>query len=365
MSHPYATLPTYTRWSRSVAGVDPAAVDPVVDFPFRIAPNDRVATAGSCFAQHIARHLKKNGFNYYVVEDGHPIATQEMRDRYNYGVFSARYGNIYTSRQLVQLFQRANGEYEAKTDFWRSPKVAGFIDPQRPTIQPDGFSSREELRADRAQHLRLVREMFETLDVFVFTLGLTEMWFDRADGMALPVCPGVSGGEYDAATTGFRNLSASEIVNDMVEVFERLFAMNGKAKAILTVSPVPLAATALPRHVLTSTTYSKAVLRVAAEEICARFPNVAYFPSYEIVTGAFSRGRYFADDLRSVTEEGVEHVMRLVLAHATEMGAGTPAAAPPPKQEDVQAAHAREMANVVQALCDEEMIERSMAEAER
>ena len=87
---------------------------------------------------------------------------------------------------------------------------------------------------------------------------------------------------------------------------------------MLTVSPVPLAATAEPGcHVLAATTYSKAVLRVAAETVWKRFDNVHYFPSYEIVTGAFNRGGYFAPDLRNVLEEGVEHVMRLFMVHAT------------------------------------------------
>lgn len=31
--------------------------------------------------------------------------------------------------------------------------------------------------------------------------------------------------------------------------------------------------------------------------------NVAYFPSYEIITGSYNRGRYYDDGLREVTEE--------------------------------------------------------------
>lgn len=42
-----------------------------------------------------------------------------------------------------------------------------------------------------------------------------------------------------------------------------------------------------------------------------------YFPSYEIITEKHSRGGYFAQDLRSVTEAGVAHVMRLFLYHAS------------------------------------------------
>ena len=82
--------------------------------------------------------------------------------------------------------------------------------------------------------------------------------------------------------------------------------MNPRVKVILTVSPVPLVATAEEAHVLVATTLSKSVLRVAAEVVSARGRDVAYFPSYEIITGPQARGRYFAEDLRSVTDEGVD-----------------------------------------------------------
>jgi hypothetical protein len=43
------------------------------------------------------------------------------------------------------------------------------------------------------------------------------------------------------------------------------------------------------------------------------FSWVDYFPSYEIVTGAFNLGRYFEDDLREVNGAGVGHAMRCLL----------------------------------------------------
>ena len=50
---------------------------------------------------------------------------------------------------------------------------------------------------------------------------------------------------------------------------------------------------------------SKSVLRVAAEQVAKAFEGVAYFPSYEIITGNFNRGQYYGPDLRDVTEAGV------------------------------------------------------------
>ncbi len=357
--HPYRDLPQYTRWSRSVAPLAYNEIDPVGVFPFKISSTDKVATAGSCFAQHIARRLRVSGYTYYVVEDGHPLASDELKLSFNYGVFSARYANIYTTRQLVQLFKRAYAQFSPIEEVWYDNELDAYFDPLRPAIQPDGFSSLEELRTDRQQHLRAVRRMFETLDYFVFTLGLTEAWSDIRDGTVFPVCPGVAGGSFDPEIHEFRNFSVSDVAADLNWFIEALSRANPQAKVILTVSPVPLAATARPEsHVLTATTYSKSVLRVAAEEVAASYPHVAYFPSYEIITGNHSRGRYFAEDLRSITEAGVDHVMRLFFKHAT--AAPQEAGEPPPSSQTQPDSYLERMSNVVAALCEEELIEKSL-----
>ena len=187
--HPYKSLPPKAFWRHSVAGCPPPEVDPVGVFDIRIAANTKVATAGSCFAQHIARYLKNSGYCYYVAEPGHSILPAKTRACQNYGLFSCRYGNIYTTRQLWQLFQRAYGQFVPAEEVWQKAPDQ-FLDPFRPTTQPGGYISREELLADRTQHLAAVRQMFETLDVFVFTLGLTECWRSKEDGAVFPICPG-------------------------------------------------------------------------------------------------------------------------------------------------------------------------------
>ena len=78
-----------------------------------------------------------------------------------------------------------------------------------------------------------------------------------------------------------------EIVSDLSQFLEELKALNAKARVVLTVSPVPLVATATGEHVLAASTYSKAVLRVACQEITERYPDVVYFPAYEIVNELF------------------------------------------------------------------------------
>jgi hypothetical protein len=343
VSHPYKDAPSYRTWRRAVTLLPMAEVDPVVSFPFRITREHRIATAGSCFAQHIARHLKTNGFSFLVTEPAHPLLLAETAEAYGYGHFTARYGNIYTARQLLQLIRRAGGRFRPVEDVWEDGGV--YYDPFRPSIQPGGFPTLQEYERDRQQHFAAVRKCMEEADVFIFTLGLTECWMAREDGAVFPACPGTVAGRFDAGRHVFHNLSVSEVVVDMTHAIEEMRGVNPGLKVILTVSPVPLAATAEDRHVLVATAYSKAVLRVAAEAL-TQLHDVAYFPSYEIITGAFSSGAYFAEDLRNVREVGVEHVMRLFFTHAADLSV-------PPASRIEAANFIEEMSEIVDTICDE------------
>ncbi len=330
-------------------------MDPVGDIRLRIGPDTRVATAGSCFAQHIARHLRVSGYRFFVAEEGHPALTQKVRQRAGYGLFSARYGNIYTARQLLQLWQRAFGSFRPEEPVWRG-EAGEYLDPFRPTVQPGGFVNEAEMLADQAQHLAAVRSMFESLEVFVFTLGLTECWQSRVDGAVFPLCPGVSGGIFDASRHEFHNQNLTDVVHDLEQFRQELQAVNPSAQLLLTVSPVPLAATASPgAHVLAATTYSKSVLRAAAGMLASGYSNVHYFPSYEIITGAHARGRYYADDLRNVLENGVSHVMRVFFRHLTT---GPVPAAPVAPQEVAVDRHVAASTAIVDVECDESALER-------
>jgi len=280
---------------------------------FTLERSTKIATAGSCFAQHISKAVQEAEFCYFVAEQGKNIPLDE-REKRQYGVFSARYGNIYSAAQLIQLVDRAYGRFEPRDVAW--PRGDGrYVDPFRPEIEPDGFLHQDDVVRDRDEHLRSVRNMFETLDVFVFTLGLTECWRSTHDGAVFPIAPGVRAGEANPHDYEFHNQTIDEIRYDMRRFVEALSVINPKARIILTVSPVPLAATFTKQHVLPATHYSKAVLRVVADELSYSFANVEYFPSFEIITGSFNRGSYFEDDLRSVNAKGVAHVMRCFFQH--------------------------------------------------
>lgn len=355
--HPYLGRPDHQFWRKESAIHEPGAFDPVVAPSFTIGPDEPVVTAGSCFAQHVAKWLASSGYNFLVAEQPHPLIPPDIAKKFNYRAFSARYGNVYTARQLRQLIDRAWGRFAPQVDAWeigRGGAAGRVVDPFRPQIHPGGFVSCDELIADRQQHFDAVRRAFETMDVFVFTLGLTETWFDRRDGAVYPVAPGVAGGRYDPQVHGFVNFGVEETTADLLWSLRFLREINPSVKIMVTVSPVPLNATAVDRHVFVSTTWSKAVLRIAAQQVVDQLDACDYFPSYEIITSPYARGAYFGPDCRDVTSAGVDHVMQRFMQHYGT--AATRAPSPVPTELSDASQHIAAMQRAMDVLCDEDAI---------
>lgn len=306
--HPYKNLPDRAYWKKSISDMHPTCISSlVVDFPnFR---EKKIATAGSCFAQHIGKALQRKGLNYMDLEPPPREISESKALAFGYLTYSCRYGNIYSVGQLLQLFLEAFSQQKPVDYIWE--RGGRFFDAMRPSIEPNGFSSREEVEVLRSEHLESVREMFLNLDIFVFTLGLTEGWVSNLDGTIYPSAPGVIAGVFEPEKVSFKNFRYREVYDDLRRFIELLRGVNPACSIVLTISPVPLVATASANHVLVASTYSKAVLRSVAEDITSDIDGVYYFPSFEIISSHPYRAMFFDNNMRTVSQAGVDHVMKL------------------------------------------------------
>ena len=97
-----------------------------------------------------------------------------------------------------------------------------------------------------------------------------------------------------------RRLSVAEIVG----LFRPLLAGAFRDKRVLlTVSPVRHLGDGLAENAL-----SKATLRVAAEELCAEFDNVCYFPAYECMVDDLRDYRFYVVDMVHPSEQAVDYI---------------------------------------------------------
>ncbi len=359
MDHPYSDLPDKAFWRNGVVQADRNRFPDLFTPKFDITPDTRVATAGSCFAQHIGRVLRQACCTVLDAEPAPKPLTDEDAKAFGYSIFSGRYGNIYTTRQLRQMLTDIADGFTDPRFVWT--KDSAFVDAFRPTVEPIGLPSVEEVLLHRDYHLERTSQMLRQTDVFVFTLGLTEAWEDAPTGRVFPMCPGVVAGTFDDETHIFRNFRYGDILEDLEAIQKLLRRFNPDMKMILTVSPVPLTATATQDHVLLSTTWSKSTLRAAAGDFAADNDDVAYFPSYELITspatGPETGGPWFEKNLRSVRSDGVDMVMGIFLESHGLLDQTTDTDAPDPSNTESENEYTSDQDEEDDLICDELLLQ--------
>ena len=294
---PYQSQPIESFWSSAVREPQETntlmAIEPLTSI---LSKETIVCSAGSCFAQYIGKELYSRGFDY--------IKSALSGER----IESFGFGNIYTSRHMSQWLEFALGKREWSTaSVFQTPD--GFHDYILPHLE--ALSTEHEVFKRRKRIAEELKAGLSKAQVFIFTLGLTETWVNLV-GDVFPLCPGVHGGEFDPAAHKFLNLNTSDVATDLAEIHRHLMDINPEIHLILTVSPVPLTATATDEHVLVANARSKAILRTAADEFVTASERVSYFPSYELISHNSRGDDRIQENLRNVSQQGV----KLVMAHA-------------------------------------------------
>lgn len=305
--NPYESLGENSFWATAVGRVEPLNIYGLWEPKRRLLRRHKIATYGSCFAQHIGRALQKRKYNWMQCEETPHGLSAENASNYNYGIYSSRTGNIYTASLLLQWVEWALKVSVPPEEVWE--KNGRYFDPFRPNIEPDGFMSENEMLRSRELTLEAFKQSFAEANLFVFTLGLTEGWINT-EGYEYPMCPGTVAGEYNKEVHHFKNHTFREIIRDIRRSVALIRTINPKVRILLTVSPVPLTATMSGNHVLTATTESKSVLRAVAGELSRSKILFDYFPSYEIITSSPFQGVFYNENKRTVRPEGVDFVMQ-------------------------------------------------------
>jgi hypothetical protein len=308
-NNPYVNLPRERFWKSAIEDTTPLFHRSIYRKRFTISPNDKIATFGSCFARHIGGMLKSLRFSVLDCEPAPFWLNETDRNTYEYGIYSARYGNIYTVAQLLQLF-RESFDGDIKNIVWT--KDGRYFDASRQTVVPEGYDNYNQVISNRRYHLDKVATVVSECDVVMLTLGLIEAWFDKKHNAVLPIAPGVISGEFDQAQHQPITYSFFDILRDLEEVlsyFLRYRRSKSQLRVILTVSPVPITATHQNKHVFVANSESKSILRSVAEYLTQKHDWIDYFPALEIISNPALRGSLYKNNLRSISEDGVSLVM--------------------------------------------------------
>ena len=243
-----------------------------------INPKTRVTAFGSCFARHICEWLNARDFNVLNRDAESSAHIVNMGD-----------GLVNTFSILEQLRWAFDGEhYEG--EYWHGPKAA---------ILHDSEGARRDTR----------RILLDT-DVFIITLGLSEIWCDKTTGGVF--WRGVPSRLFDPERHAFRVVSFEENKRNIRSIHDLIRKHRPDAKVIFSVSPIPLAATFRPVSCITANSVSKALLRGAVDEVHREVSGegaMFYWPSYEIVLDVFDRP--WMSDRRHVRKPVLNFVMTL------------------------------------------------------
>jgi len=265
-----------------------------------------IGSAGSCFAFEISKVLQQDKYNYVISERIDDPNSEVIVDGYTPGddivKFSANYGIIFNSPSFTQLAEKAFSKRRFQKLLAQVPGGL-YTDPYRENVF---FKTIEAYENDYDDHIQALKNTFLTCEVFVITLGLNECWMLK-DGTALSRNP-KSGMSH---LIEHKVLSVEENVAYIQRFFDIIKSENPNFKLVITLSPIPFLATgrANTHHVIEANTHSKAVLRVAAEELVKKNKDMYYLPSYELVTEC-SANPWEADH-RHVTHETVQKVISM------------------------------------------------------
>ena len=243
-----------------------------------IGPTTAVCAFGSCFAEHISAWLAESNFNVLTKQSGEAETT-----------YVVRFGEgLVNSYALLQQFEWA---FENKVN--EAPLWHGYTTEQ--------FGYDEKIR-------QRTRDMFDRSDVFILTLGLSEVWYDEKTGGVF--WRAVPQKHFDPSRHKFRVSTVEENKQNLRRIYQLIRQYRPSAKIIFTMSPIPLVATFRPVTCITANSASKAILRAALDELIREVVaegHAYYWPSYEIVLDVFNDRWH--DDRRHVRRQILDYVM--------------------------------------------------------
>ena len=228
----------------------------------------KIFALGSCFAENISERLKRAKFS---------IASNPFGILFNPASIAAAIDRLADARSFAVCDITAGKEGYFSFDAHSS------LDGKTHT---EAFGNLNKAVAQGAKSLA-------EADWVILTFGTA--WVYEHEGRVVANCHKQPASQFER-----RRLSVTEIVERYSRLFEGILR---DKRVILTVSPV--------RHIgdgLQENSVSKATLRLAVEELVAKYENAHYFPSYEILIDDLRDYRYYADDLAHPSNMAVDYV---------------------------------------------------------
>jgi hypothetical protein len=245
----------------------------IASSPFKINHRSKLLTIGSCFSQVIGERLSNNKFDVFV----NPFGT----------IFNPVSITRLLENSMINNFEGIDSSVESSGVWFNHHVHSDFYG-----------TTKEELYSKLKTNLKQVHEYLLQSDTLIITLGTAFVYKLKSNNEIVANCHKVPANNFTKEL-----LTVDEIVNSFGNFINQFKIQNLKFKIILTVSPVRHTKDTLPLNAV-----SKSILRVACHELSEHFPEVFYFPSYEIMTDDLRDYRFYKEDMIHPTEVAEEYI---------------------------------------------------------
>jgi lysophospholipase L1-like esterase len=247
---------------------------PIPKYTFDLSHEDKIFSAGSCFAQHMADRLI----------------------HYKFSCTSNPYGILFHPIPLLQNLTDALKGLEIDENLFLERDEAVFHYSCHSSVWAE---SKVDLKTKLQDLQLLVAKELKESKLLILTFG-TAFLYQLASEKAVANC------HKQPKNTFTKELSSSEEIQSVFQSFySELKKQNPKIQILLTVSPV--------RHIrdgVHENNVSKSALLLACDAIQKSFKGVHYFPSYEIVMDELRDYRFYEKDRVHPNEEARAYVWR-------------------------------------------------------
>lgn len=234
---------------------------------------DKIVCLGSCFASNIAERLRRHKFDVISSPTGilfNPVSIAQSVDMMSR---AARGESVVNPDMMVSLDDRYVN-YDFHSALSGATPMAATLAMQ--------------------EHLEDGGNALNRSNLVIITLGTAWCYEHREFGRVVANCH-----KQPSRLFNRRLLSVAEVVDALASIVESL-----NCRVVFTVSPV--------RHIgegMEDNSLSKAILRVAVAEVCARYgKGVDYFPSYEIMMDDLRDYRFYDTDMVHPTMQAVDYI---------------------------------------------------------
>lgn len=163
----------------------------------------------------------------------------------------------------------------------------------RAVVNPDG------VMYNPASILHTVSRTEVEPKVAFFTLGTNHVYILKETGEIVDNCRKMPQRLFEE-----RELTIKECVDYLSEAVQILLQRSPEVRVVVTVSPIRYA-----KYGFHGSALSKAVLLLAADALCKKYPDVvSYFPAYEIVLDELRDYRFYNPDMLHPSDQAVEYI---------------------------------------------------------